>query len=179
MAYEILKNNDYISNYVQSEEDKDIILNAVKKHNKIKLELTNDYKKDFIAMLVRDADKIDILDSHYKLTNNSLYLYRGFLDDDGKLSEKQFEISDILIEDIINHRLCSNANVKCYFDTILRELAFTFDLNFKSSFQVLLDENIIDDKIAILRKYNTKDTEKINLIEKTLKEFVNSKLKED
>ena len=179
MGYNILSDNNYINNYVNNDYEKDIILNAVKQHNKKYLELSNDVKKDYVAKIARDADKLDILVHQYNLDDTNLYLYKDYLNEFGKLSEKQFAISDILVEDFINHRLCSNENVRYYFDAVLRELAFIFDLNFKGSFKYIKDNKIIEGKIALLKEYNKKDIEKINLIEKILFNFINDKLKED
>ncbi|MBR3523639.1 MAG: HD domain-containing protein [Bacilli bacterium] len=178
MGYEILKKDDYINNYVQDEKEKNIILNAVKQHNKKYLELSNDVKKDCVAKVARDADKIDILVHQYNLDDTNLYLYKNYLNEFGKISEKQFIISDILVEDLLNHRLCSNENVKYYFDAVLREMAFVFDLNFKASFKIVKDLKIVDKKIKLLNEYNKKDTEKINLIAKTINDFIDEKLEE-
>lgn len=179
-GFEILIENNYIGNYVNGN-NKDIILNAVAKHNKKDLALTGDYNTDFVAKVVRDADKIDILINQYNLNDINKYLYKSYLNEFGKLSEEQFNISDILLDDIINHRLCLNKNVKYYFDAVLRELAFIFDLNFKKSFEIIKKEKIIDTKIALLRTLNKKEEniDKINIIEEILNEFVKGKLKED
>ena len=181
MAYEILKHNNYINNYVNNDSEKDIILNAVKQHNKKELELNGNLWADFVAKVVRDADKIDILEKQYNLNDTNLYLYKDYLNEFGSLSDSQFDINDILLDDIVHKRLCSNSNVKYYFDAVLRELAFIFDLNFKESFQIIKDLKIVESKMKLLRYYNKKDEniEKINIIEKTLIDFIDNKLKED
>lgn len=69
MGYNILIENDYISNYIKDEESKQIILKAVKNHNKYEIEENSTDKQLFFAKLVRDADKIDILDN-LKITIN-------------------------------------------------------------------------------------------------------------
>ena len=179
MAYEILNKDNYISNYTDNEYEKEILLNAVRQHNKKYLELSNDEKKDYVAKLVRDADKLDILVNQYNLGDTNKYLYKDYLNEFGELSDKQFEINDFLVDDLVNHRLCSNKYVKYYFDAVLREIAFIFDINFKGSFKFIKDNKIIDNKIELLKTYNKKDIEKINLIEKISFEFINDKLKED
>ena len=178
MGFEILKENDYINNYVSNDFEKEIILNAVKQHNKKDLVLTNDYKTDFVAKVARDADKIDILVTQYSLSDTNMFLYKNYLNEFGDFSDKQFEISDSVVERVLNHQLCTNEDAKFYFGAVIREMAFVFDLNFKASFKIIKDLKIMDEKIKLLNEYNKKDTEKINLIAKTINDYIDEKLEE-
>ena len=175
MGYEILVNNDYINNYVQNDYEKEVVLNAVKQHNKKELELTGDFKTDFVAKVVRDADKIDILDKQYNLadTRTCKYRYVDYLNEFGEYSDKQFDINDKLFDDVVNHRMCANKDVKYFFDAVLRELAFIYDVNFKSSFKIIKDLKIIESKRVLLETLNKKEENrgKIDLIIKTISDF--------
>ena len=175
MSYEIIKQDDYINKYVQDEDEKEIIFNAVKKHNKKCLELTGDYKTDYVAKVVKDADKLDIINTQYNDEEENCYIFKTYSNLD------EFEINEKVIESILNKELCNNKDTVSYFDEIVRELAFIFDVNFKNSFKIISDKDFVNRKIQILRKHdnNKKYEDIINKIEKTLKEFIDEKLKED
>ena len=142
-SYEILKNNNYTD---------EIILNAVKYHNKKYLpnfdEITNLHCK-----LVRDADKLDIL---FYFNN--------------KINNKNVIIDDKIINYFKNHELVDNTVIENEVNGRLRELSFIFDINFKKSIEIIINNNLIDSKLNSLRNINNKD--KIDLIEKELKKYI-------
>ncbi len=172
MSYEILKENNYIEKYISDKKSQDIILNAVAKHNKRFLELTNDKDFDIVAQVVRDADKIDILKTQYTSINDSHYRITHA---DGEAFETT--ITDALIADIIKHEPSKNENVKTFLDGIIRSLGFIFDINFKKSFEIIRKDKIIEQKIAYLRKYT--NNSKIDLIEEEVNKYIDEKLGDD
>ena len=175
MGYEILVSNDYINNYVQNDYEKEVVLNAVKQHNKKKLELTGDFVTDYVAKVVKDADKLDIIRNQY---NGDDINYHYF-----KTNEivNKVSINRNIIDSVLNKELCNNKDTVNYFDEVVREIAFIFDINFKEAFKIVSDEGFIDIKIKVLREYDLdKEYEEIiNKIEKTLKDFLKEKLEED
>ena len=172
MSYEILKENNYIEQYLGNKKDQDIILNAVLKHNKRFLELVNDKEFDFVAQVVRDADKIDILKTQYISINDTHYLITH---SDGEKFDNT--ITDELIEDILKHEPSKNKNIKTYFDGIIRSLGFIFDINFKKTFEIIRKDKIVEQKINYLRQ-NVKNN-KIDLIEKEINKYIDEKLGDD
>ena len=61
-GYGILKNENYIMQYVDNEVDAEAVLKAVKYHNKKYLDAdVTDYERK-ICQIARDADKLDIMD---------------------------------------------------------------------------------------------------------------------
>ena len=172
MSYEILKENNYIEKYVSDKKEQDIILNAVLKHNKRFLDLVNDDEYDFVAKVVRDADKIDILKTQYISINDSHYRITHA---DGEVFDNT--ITDALVNDIINHEPSRNENVKTYFDGVIRSLGFLFDINFKKTFAIVKEDKIIEQKIDYLRKYV--NNPKIDLIEQEINKYIDEKLGDD
>ena len=173
-AYEILLKDNYIDVYEKDEYLKDVILNAVKYHNKKELVLTDDEFKNTVAKVVRDADKVDILFDPHNLKDEDLIKYE-------KVKEEEFDINDLIIEDIKKEQLCSNANLKSCFDGILRELAFIFDINYKKSLEILKNGRRVEERFDTLRRFNKKEEnlEKINLMEKIMLDYINRKTKEN
>lgn len=158
-GYEILLENNYIDKYVSKEEDKDIVLKAVKYHNKKYLEESLTEHEKIIACIVRDSDKLDIMD---KQCNE--------IKDDSKEFNKE------AMEEVRNYKLCTNKNVYNDATAILRCLAFVFDLNFKESFKQLYTNNIIQRKFDVLRK-NVEENEVIEL-ETILNNYIKNKIED-
>ena len=53
---------------------------------------------------------------------------------------------------------------------VLRELAFFFDVNFKRSMEIILENDLLNKKLNLIRSDLNK--EQVNIIEKELKEFI-------
>ena len=154
---QILLENDYINNYVQNDDDKRVIVNAILKHNKRDLELTGDDFVDTIAKVVRDADKLDIM----VIVGNDI-------------KDPNYQINKKMFEDIINSRSCDYKNVICSDDQVLGIIGFVFDVNYQKSFEIIRESNVIDLKINLLRKYC--DAVKIDLLEQSVNEFIEKKI---
>ena len=61
LGIDILKENNYIKNYIEDENWINIILTAIKNHNKYKMENGLNKKKELFCKIIRDADKADIM----------------------------------------------------------------------------------------------------------------------
>ena len=61
LGIRILQENNYIKNYIEDENWINIILIAIKKHNKYKMEKGLNKKKELFCKIIRDADKADIM----------------------------------------------------------------------------------------------------------------------
>lgn len=127
------------------------ILSAVKYHNKIDIPEALTDKEKLICMIVKDADKIDILDKitnkcttkGYRPSNEVLKVFR-----ENKLFERSFKI-DI------------EGNIMSLF----RQIAFIFDVNFKKSLEIFKEKDFINKKIdLILEDNNYPEVEEIRNI---------------
>jgi len=130
----------------------EIVLKAVKYHNKKEVptfdELTNIHCK-----IVRDADKLDIMDMQIN-----------------RLDRYDYEYPEGLIDCFKNHTLLDNRYADTKFINLLRMLAFIFDINYKKTIEILIDNGIIERKLNILK--NNKDNGEVNLIEKEIKKYI-------
>ena len=142
-SYEILNEWGY---------DDDIVKKAVKYHNK-KLVPKFDELTDMHCKIVRDADKLDILDYF----NNPI-------------KDEKIIIPDNAIDCFKNHELIDNSFAENQTIHMLRELAFFFDINYKKSMEILLNKNLLNDKLNFLRTKDTND--KVDIIEKEIKEYI-------
>ncbi|MBR3116869.1 MAG: HD domain-containing protein [Bacilli bacterium] len=142
-GYEILKENNYNDEIVQK---------AVKYHNKKDVpvfdELTNMH-----CNIVRDADKIDIIIE----TSNSV-------------KNPNVRIDEHVINNFKNHELVANEAGDTDFLYVIREIAFFFDINYKRSMEILLEHDLLNKKLNLIRSDINKD--QVDLIEKELKKYI-------
>ena len=106
----------------------------VKYHNKYTLpnDLTEEEKLQ--CMILRDADKLDIL--RHKWT----------------LEHDKHKISKSIIECFEKGVMVSNNMVKYPVDAILRQLSFIYDINFDVSKDIIYTSNVVDRNIDLVYK---------------------------
>ena len=154
----ILRENNYISKYEDDKYKQELILTTVRNHNKFKIEDNLDEKTVLFCKLVRDADKVDILN------HQSIFEIEGILD-----------IDDNIYEAFKNHELVNNKYVTNKVENGLRQMAFMFDIEFSESFKIINENNIIDNTFVNLKKHT--NSKHIDEIEKIVKEYVMGKIK--
>ena len=142
-GYEILTENNY---------NDEIVKKAVKYHNKKEVPKFDELT-DMHCKLVRDADKTDIM----------LYFLNDPIDNN-------YDIDDSIIESFKKHELLGEFENDTDFIYVLHYLAFIFDINFKKTIEILLENKFLETKINLIRNDNNKD--KVDFIEKELKEYI-------
>lgn len=165
IGYNILQSENFLNEIC--EKDKEKILLAVKLHNEKELNFLEDKQTDTICKIVRDSDKIDILDIlcdyHDKRENEKNNLLEIDLPDTNTYSQ---EIIDL----IHKQKRIPNAIRKTYNDMKLIHLAWTFDLNFSYSFKIFKKRKYIE-RIASHLPQN----EEIFDIVKQIQNFIDKK----
>ncbi len=153
IGFEILLENNYIEKYVYKDIDKKIVLKAVKNHNKFEVESGLTKKEMFFAKLVRDADKLDIMD----LQGNEI------LDNDYNIP---YEVFNAIVEQrLVVRDGKKESDIKRVFIT----LNFIFDINFKKSMEIINEKNLINKKIQCLE--GKIDNNKIEVIKNKILTF--------
>lgn len=135
LGSDILKQDGFINNFVEDEEEKRIILIAIKNHNKYKIEDNLSERELLMSKIIRDADKLDIMKEQGKITQNIDF------------------IKPELLESFDKKELCNDKFVENEIDHVLRLLSFIYDLNFKYSYEYLLNNNIIQNKVHLISCY--------------------------
>lgn len=153
---EILKENDFIREFIENEEDINIILKAVKNHNKFKVEEMSD-RALLITNILRDADKLDIM---IDLANS--------IDDD------VYKLDDNIVEAIINGTLPRRTVEENSITRMLTYISFTYDLNFKHSFEILKDKKVLENKFNVLEIYI--DDNRIEYMKQAIDKYVKERL---
>jgi len=160
---EILEDN--IRRYTENTKYDEIIIKAVKNHNKFKIEEGLTAKQELFAKIIRDADKIDIF---YQSVNR---FWKG----------KENEVENSTISEYVVHQIKEFSQIKrrreeTSIDNVITVIGFIFDLNFKASFEILKKEDYIN---KTLNRYNFKDEytkQKVEEIRKTANVYIDSKI---
>lgn len=141
-----------------------IITKAVKNHNKYTIEEGLTEQELLHAKLIRDADKLDIIDymSKGKLRTKSF-----------NYQDKSFDIRDEIKEEFFNKKqiYMKNKKNRTNSESSVKTLALVFDLNFKETAEYILDNHILEDFYNILLN-KEKYKEYFNLATKHLKEMI-------
>lgn len=135
LGVEILKKDNYIRKYIEEDKYDNIILKAIKNHNKLYIEEGLTKQELLFSKIVRDADKLDIF-------------YEGvemFWTNKEEIEEaNKSKISDKAIETFNKNNLMDRKNIITEADKVLNFIGFMFDINFKYDFEILKKENYIN-----------------------------------
>lgn len=165
-AYILEKN---IRKYINYSKYDDIIIKAVKNHNKFTIEEKLTEQEMLFAKIIRDSDKIDIL-------YESVYIFNNGKEDQVNKSI----LSERIYNQFINKKLIMKEKneILKYVDNIVCVMAFIYDIYFKTSFEILREEDYIN-KILDRYDFENKETkEKIKEIRKIANKYIEERIEE-
>lgn len=155
----VLEENNLFERFEEDPRIKEIILFAIKNHNKREIEETNDSDKLLITKIIRDADKIDII-----LTQHN------------ELKEGKYPLNEYFLKDLYDGKTCDRSNLQNEIDHVLAHFGFLFDINYNQTFGLIKESNVIDKKFKVLR--NSIDDERIDELEEYINNYIDRKLEE-
>lgn len=162
----ILQKENFIRKFIKTEKYDDIILKAIKSHNKFEIENGLNEEELKYAKIIRDADKLDIF---YEACTTFW-----------KNEKKEIEVSNVskeIEEQIKKEALIKRTKEKQIkgVDRVISVMAFVFDLNYKESFKILKKEKYID-KIINQFNFKIKETEEnLEEIKKIIERYIERK----
>ena len=139
---------------------------AVKNHNKYKIQEGLTQTQEMFAKIIRDADKLDIL---YESTC-MFWKGRENLVEESKITPE-------IIEEFKRNEPVDIRYRKTPVDEIVSVVAFIFDINYETSFEILKRENYIN---KIIDRYNMIDKntkEQLEYIKNIASEYIEQKIK--
>lgn len=163
LGVEILKNEKLIYDYNSNREDDNLIINAVKYHNKYEISPNLSEREKLFCNIVRDADKLDIL---YLYTMKVL-----------KVDTNNEIFSDDILELLSENKLIPRIYKKTKADTLAISLGLVFDMNFSKSYEILKKKNYMNKEIDIYEKENNnpKFLEQLSIIKNIINNYINKK----
>lgn len=123
-SVEYLFKEKNIRNFIESEENDELIALAILYHNKLTIPNNLTTIEELFCKMLRDCDKIDVIKQR-ALEENSYF-------------DKE-EITKEVLEDFYNHKLIDKKNEKTKSDIVVCTLGFIFDINYKEAFDLLID----------------------------------------
>ena len=165
LGAEMLSNVSFIRRFVSDDKYDNIIIVAVKNHNKYEIQDGLTDLELLHSKIIRDADKIDIL---YEATESFWY----------KESEKDFIdssefVSDEYFAQIKNHKqVVRKKGDVSRIDKIISYMGFVFDFNYKYTFKTVYEKDYINKIIDRLDYRSSKSREQIEEIKKIVNDFI-------
>ena len=120
----------------------DIIVKAVKNHNKYSIEENLTKKEILFCKIIRDADKLDILRSTSKDMISSF-----------NKSAKSKDVSETVKENFYKELQMKKEKKSVHYDAnkIIGTLSLIYDINYEESIKYLVKNNILDDIYNLLK----------------------------
>lgn len=156
-----------IRRFINIDKYDNVIFQSVRNHNKLKIDENLNEQEKIFAKIVRDADKLDIMDEtinlFYKETENLV---------------NESDISDYTLNFVRKHQsVVTSKNVEIkYLDNIVRTIAFVFDLNYKKSFEIIKEKDYINRIIDRFDYKNKHAKECIEEVRKIANKYVDEKI---
>ena len=170
----ILFDDGLIRNFIEDSQYDNIIRKAIENHSKIKIEDGLDERCLLHAKIIRDADKLD--NYRVKIEENIESVFPKKVKDKEAL---EYSTMSNKIYEAVLARQCVDIRYRVTpLDFWVSILAFTFDLNFNASYQVVKENNYIN---ILIDKFNYQipdSKEKMESVRNILNKFVEKKLNE-
>lgn len=166
LGVEILKENNYLREYIEENSYDEIILKAIKNHNKFMIENNLNDEELLFCKLIRDSDKIDILFEAVTM----------FWENKTDIIEDSY-LSQEIIDNFKMHKLIERKQEETVLDGVFDVIAFVFDINFKESFEIIKKEDYIN---KIIDRFTFKDLntrKQVEELRKIANDFVEEKIK--
>lgn len=139
LAVEILRNEKLLEQLDCEEED--LVYTAILAHNKFEIPKKISEQQLLHARLLRDADKLDILNvlSDYYSDRNSKPNHTLTWE-----LPKGTQVSNAVAKEALAGKLVSKKNIVSELDVKILQMSWIFDLNFKVSVQYLLEKRYLE-----------------------------------
>lgn len=137
LGVKILFDDNLIKEYEIDESYYDIIYYAIKNHNKYEVEDTKDNSLILHSKIIRDTDKIDILD---RTINHNEFM----IPIDNSRISKQVE------KDFFERKSIKKTSNFTKSDAQILKMALIFDINYRETLEIIKDKQIIENYYKIL-----------------------------
>ena len=166
LGAEILAENNYVANYCDEEYKMQVIIDAVRNHNKYKIDDKIAGEELVYCRIVRDADKIDILNYMDYEDVNQLYMSDTLLT--SKISD---EVMDEMVSGIVVNRYKSKTKI----DSFVSEIGFIYDINYSKSIEIIKKNNSINKMFDIVK--DSVEKERLDIIKDYIINYMESRIK--
>lgn len=150
LAVQILKEKGFLNE--MSTEMQEVVFSAIRLHNKFELPKKLDGREMLHARLLRDADKLDILKvlTDYYTDKNQKVNHTLTWD-----LPKANQVSPGAAKEVLSGKLVSKSEVKSEMDVKIMQLSWIYDINFKSSIEIIFQNRYLEKIYNSLPKNDT------------------------
>lgn len=169
LAVKILFEDNLIRKFIADDKYDNIILKAIKNHNKLAIEDELNEKEFLHAQIIRDADKTD----NFRVKANDKFedIFNSSIE---KLENDT--ISEKIYNDFMNNKIIISSERVTDMDCWVSYIAFIFDYNFNSGLKYIKEKNYINILVDRI-DYKVKDTkDKMENIRNHALEFIDKKI---
>ena len=149
MGIKVLKENNFIKEFCNDEKYYDIIFAAIKNHNRFKIEDGLNEQTLLQSKIIRDADKIDILNLLVFESFETLFKKKEIIDE---------PITQNVLESMLEGKQVERKDQKTSMDDWTSNIGYIYDIYFKPSFKILKEKDYIN---KIIDRTKTPEMEKI------------------
>lgn len=169
LAVEYLFDEEHIKDFIETRHYDNIIKSAILHHSDYKLPEDLSSKELLHCKIIRDVDKLD----NFRVKNEEKI---ETLLDISKEELGEIFMSDAIYDTVMNSQLIESKNRKTKMDMWISWIAFMFDLNFKSSYKYLYENDSVNSNINRITYTNDNTSKKMRLIQKHCKEYISRKI---
>lgn len=169
LGVKILFTDNFIRKFIQDDKYDNLIKIAILNHNKYSIQNGLNEKELLHCKIIRDADKIDILNSM------CLRKIKDIFDVDIEELCKS-KISDSVYEDFLNLKQVKYSKEVTKLDFWVGTIAFIFDINYTFSMKYIKEKNYVN---IFANKVSCEDKitcERVETIKKIANEYINKKI---
>ena len=152
LGVNILKENNFIDEFVVDKKIQNVVLTAINNHNKYKIEDGLDDYTLMFCKIIRDADKLDI----FKIFAEKMY---------GIPHTNSF-ISPKVLDGFLNGEVLPDTYNETVMDGYLRTFSMLYDLNYEYSINKVIEDKIPKRIIDVIIENNSHEKENLLKIEK-------------
>lgn len=136
LGIEILQKDNFLLKFCPDEKYHDIIIKAIDNHNKFRIDDNLTGEELLQSKIIRDSDKVDILNLLRFETFDTLYKKSEIIDE---------PISKIVFDAFLEGKQVDRKFQVTSMDSWLSNIGYIFDINFVPSFKIIKDNNYIND----------------------------------
>lgn len=165
---QVLFENNLIRSFIKDKQYDDIIMKAIKNHNKYKIEDGLSERELLHAKIIRDADKID----NYRIRKTTEY--ETLFNETEEEIEKE-KISDKVYKDFMKHKQIKSKDRNTSLDCWVSYVAWIFDINYGVTKKMLKETNDVENLIDRINYKDSETIERFDEIKKCAIKYLNSK----
>jgi putative nucleotidyltransferase with HDIG domain len=143
-------------------EEKELIRTAIFHHNKKAITNVDDERVLLFCKLIRDADKLDIL---------NIYINDGIV-----IKENAGNISDAIYNTALSKQLINYTDIKTDIDKYVVNIGLLFDLHFDYSIKYSNDNNTFIGLLDIIMERNPQEKEKLENLKELVRSYMDERL---